>query len=142
MKNTTLKKEIFFNKPSLVLRVKATMIDAILVIILMYLFSIVLNHLDIESGLIRGVCLALAFLYEPILVSKNRTIGQKIMGLKVANYRTFTDLDSTNDISILSSLFRYAVKIVLGWISLLTIHSDKYGQALHDKMANSIVLKK
>ena len=67
-------KEFYFNKPSLVLRVKSIMIDSIIIIVLMYIAYLLLDNLGIESGKIRGIALGLIFLYEPVLTAVNRTI--------------------------------------------------------------------
>ena len=129
----------YFNKPSLILRVKSTLIDSVVIIILMYLASIVLNSLGVQSGGIRGMVLIFIFLYEPILVTLSRTIGQKIMGLRVRKFGEYVNANSNVNINIVESLLRYIGKIMLGWISLLTIHSDKYGRAIHDKLGRSLM---
>jgi uncharacterized RDD family membrane protein YckC len=130
----------YFNKPGLMERMKSTLIDACVVIFLLYLASMLLNSLGIESGVVKAFFLVLVFLYEPIAMAMDRTIGQRMMGLKVVNFSLYKNNDKTIKINILSSLVRYAAKLFLGWISLLTIHSDKYGQAIHDKLGNSVVL--
>lgn len=129
----------YFNKPSLVLRVKSIMIDSLVVILLMYLTSIFLDILNVESGKIRGLCLVFILLYEPILVAISRTVGQKVMGLRLRNYNNLIELNKKTNINILSSMIRFIGKITLGWISLLTIHSNVYGQAIHDIIGNSIM---
>jgi uncharacterized RDD family membrane protein YckC len=134
-----MKEEFYFYKPSLLLRVKAMMIDSFIIVILMMIATFLLNTLNIQSGLVRGIFFVLIFLYEPIFVSFNRTLGQKIMGLRVLKYNVFTENGVHENISIFSSIFRYVFKYLLGWISLLLIHSDKYGQAIHDKIGNSVM---
>ena len=105
----------------------------------MTIISKILGILQIESGLIRGLCLGLIILYEPILVVFGGTVGQKIMGLRVIKNSTYMAKKSLHNINIIESLIRYAMKILLGWISLLTIHGDIYGRAIHDKVGNSIM---
>jgi len=130
---------IFFNKPSLVLRIKSMMIDSVVLILLMYLATIILESLNVKSGSIRGIILVLVFLYEPTAVVFNRTIGQKIIGLRVRKFNKYTESDEKVNINIANSLVRFGFKLVLGWVSLLTIHTDTYGQAIHDKLGNSIM---
>ncbi|MBK8627311.1 MAG: RDD family protein [Saprospiraceae bacterium] len=127
----------YFNKPNLVLRVKSMRVDSFIIIALMYVAFLLLDNLGIDSGKIKGTILGLIFLYEPILTSINRTIGQKIMGLRVRTFGEYKNNGKRINISMVSSIIRYITKILLGWISLLTIHSDKYGQAIHDKIGNS-----
>ena len=131
--------EIFFNKPSLTHRIKSMIIDTMVLIFLMMLFTNILGALDIKSGLVRGICFGLVVLYEPILVTMGSTIGQKIVGLSVINYAHYKKDNKKHNIHFISSLIRYALKISLGWLSLLTIHSDIYGRAIHDKGGNSIM---
>jgi len=131
--------EITFNRPSLLTRIKSMLADSLVVIALMTIAATILNMLNIESGLVRGITLSIILLYEPIMVAIDRTIGQRIMGLRVRNYAKFINEDTSENITIFYSLFRFAAKILLGWISLLTIHSNTYGQAIHDKVGNSVM---
>ncbi len=138
-KEYSMDDQIYFNKPSLVLRIKSTLIDSLVIILLMLVMSSILGILKIESGMLRGICFALVILYEPILVTFGGTIGQRIMGLRVRNFYSYSKNKSTHNINIFYSLIRYFMKILLGWISLLTIHSDNYGQAIHDKTGGSVM---
>ena len=131
--------KIYFYKPQLIKRIKSMMLDTVLIIFLMFLMSLILGVLNIESGLVRGICLGLVVLYEPILVTFGGTIGHRIMGLRVRSFSSYSTDKSENSINFFYSLIRFATKILLGWISLLTIHSDDYGQAMHDKVGNSIM---
>jgi len=131
--------KVYFNKPSLMHRIKSMIIDAVVIIALMMLMSWILGILNIESGMVRGICLGLVILYEPILVSVGGTIGQRLVGLRVRSFSSYSKDKSKRSINFLYSLMRYAIKLMLGWISLLTIHSDDYGQAIHDKIGNSLM---
>ena len=129
-------------KPSLILRVKSTIIDSVVIILLMFLSAFVLNSLKIESGEIRLIAMLSIIFYEPIFVTLGGTIGQRIMGLKLIKSSSYKRYGNELNIHILNSFLRYFAKLLLGWISLLTIHSDKYGQAIHDKIGNSIMTYK
>ncbi len=133
--------EIYFDKPGLILRIKSTLIDTVVLIALMLLISAVLNGLDIASGAVRGICLVAIWFYEPVFTSFNRTFGQMIMGLEV---RRMADLQNRVDprpISFPAAIIRFIVKILLGWLSLLTIHSSRYGQAIHDNASDSVMIR-
>jgi len=130
--------EVIFFKPSMILRVKSMFIDSLVLVALMYLASLVLNSFNIESGSIRGLFLII-FLYEPIATSLGQTLGQKIMGLRVRRFKSNVHDNQPRNINIVLSLIRFWGKIFLGWISLLTIHTSKYGQAIHDKLSSSIM---
>lgn len=131
--------EIKFNRPYLLTRIKSMLADSVVVIILMIIASIILNALQIESGLVRGITLLLILMYEPIMVTIDRTIGQRMMGLRVRNYEKLADDHAPQNINIFFSILRYLAKVLLGWLSLLTIHSNTYGQAIHDKVGNSVM---
>ena len=61
------------------------------------------------------------------------------MGIRVRKFKRYKNKKESKNINILSSLLRFTFKLLLGWISLLSIHSDTYGQALHDKISNSLM---
>jgi hypothetical protein len=64
--------------------------------------------------------------------------GEQIFEGKVPKIIKASLIMKTN-INIFYSIFRYLSKLLLGWISLLTIHSDDYGRAIHDKIGNSVM---
>ena len=121
------------------LRIKSMMIDAVVVIVLMMIASQILNFFNVESGLIKGLTLGLIAFYEPVLISFNRTVGQKFMGLRVRNFKAYSTSGESININIFWSILRFITKSLLGWISLLTIHSNDYGKAIHDSVANSVM---
>jgi len=81
-----------------------------------------------------------ALFYEPIFTCLGRTIGQKVMGLKVIKLSDMKRDNSYTNISIFQAFARFILKILLGWVSLLTIHSNSYGQAIHDIAADSVMV--
>ena len=115
------------------------LIDTMFLIGLAYFLTLFLESMNIVSGESRKIALAIILLYEPILVAIGGTVGQRIMGLRVRVKKSFVEKREKKNINFFSSLLRYISKILLGWISLLTIHSDKYGQALHDKIGSSVM---
>jgi len=129
----------YFNKPSLIKRIKSMIADTVVIVILMFIASFVLNNLNVESGMIRGITLAIILLYEPLLTSFNRTIGQKIVGIRVRKYNTLIQEGKNVNINLAYSFIRYLTKIFFGWISLITIHSNHYGKAIHDTIGNSVM---
>ena len=132
-------KKVYFSKPPLLLRIKSIFIDMIVVILVMMIALKVLTICSIESGTIRGIVLALILLYEPIFTSLNRTLGQKMMGLRVRSFSTLKNSKESKNINIVWSMLRFLIKSILGWLSLLTIHSNTYGKAIHDSIANSVM---
>ena len=135
----TSTKAHYFHKPDLLLRIKSMMIDAVVVIGLMYLSTILLEMLHITSGTARIVLIGLIALYEPIMVTMNRTIGQQIMGLRVRQYELLAKSGERKNINFFFSLVRYAIKLLLGILSLFTVHSNQQRQAIHDQASNSVM---
>lgn len=136
----TQEEEFFFAKPPLIQRIKSTIIDTAVIFILMLIASKVLQSLDIESGSVNAILIVLILLYEPICISLGKTLGQKITGLKVSRLNNYIENGETKKLNFFLAFARYMSKVLLGWISLLTIHSDKYGQAIHDKIGSSVML--
>jgi len=132
-------KEFYFAKPALVSRIKSSLIDVVVIFILMLIASKVISAFDLDSSIFNAIIFATICLYEPIFTSLGQTIGQKIVGLKVVRIRSYLDEKKSENINIFLSIARYITKGFLGWISLLIVTSDKYGQALHDKVGSSVV---
>lgn len=130
----------YFNKPGLMVRIKSTFIDSVITVGLLFFVSEVFNSIEIKSGIIRAIPFMAAILYEPLFTAYGRTIGQKLMGIRVINYFKYQKTEEVKNINFFNALVRYFFKIALGWISLLSVHSDKYGRAIHDSLGNSVVI--
>jgi uncharacterized RDD family membrane protein YckC len=126
--------------PSFLVRIKSMFIDALVIVLLMYGATIVLEVLKADSGMMHTLAFVLIFLYEPICTTLNRTLGQAIMGIRVRNFNALSENGIYKNISFPYALFRFIVKTLLGWISFVTIHSDPDSRAIHDKMANSVMV--
>jgi len=61
------------------------------------------------------------------------------MGLKVQKFSFLENENQKSNLNIFSSVIRFFTKILLGWLSLLTIHGDDYGRAIHDKLGDSVM---
>ena len=127
--------ENYANLPS---RVKAALIDGVLIILVMYATSEILSQYEDVPSWIRVVAFLFIFvLYEPIFVSAfGQTLGHSNVGLHVKR-----ESDTTKNINFPLALLRYLVKLFLGWISLLTVTGNTKKKAIHDFVANSIVIE-
>ncbi len=77
--------------PALIDRFKSTMIDTVVIIFGMFIFSKLLDAADPSDGTIRGVVLVLVFvLYDPLCTCFGCTVGNYFMGIRV---RRFEDPD-------------------------------------------------
>ncbi|MBI1307398.1 MAG: RDD family protein [Bacteroidetes bacterium] len=119
-------------------RVKAFFFDQLFMIFLAILASRFLGEEGNVPDSYRIVAFILiVFIYEPFCTSVlGFTLGHYLMRIRVRRRS-----DETRKINILAAIFRYVLKICLGWISLLTISSSKRKTAIHDIVAGSVVLK-
>ena len=118
-------------------RLKAMLIDAFCMMMVMLLFSTLLDEINRPLVLARVIMfMAIWVLYEPICIAYGCTIGQYLMHIRVRRIR-----DTTKNIHIVLSYMRYIIKFVLGWLSFLSIAFNQQRQAIHDMAVESVVIK-
>lgn len=124
------------NYAQLSTRIKAAFVDTVVLIILMYSATEILNLFDVVPNYIRIIIFTFLFLlYEPILVSiYGATIGHFFNDIVVKNEK-----DETKNLIFPKAILRYILKFLLGWLSFLTLSGNEKKQAIHDLAANSIV---
>ncbi len=88
---------------------------------------------------IRLLAFVLIFiLYDPLLTSIfGGTVGHMLLGIRVKR-----ESDTQMNIPFLLAIVRFIVKVLLGWVSLLTVSGNKKGKAIHDLVVRSVVLYK
>ena len=120
-------------------RVKAAFTDSLVVVGLMILITYVFSTFENVPDSARMIAFLFVFgLYDPIFTSAfGATIGHMIIGIKV----TRADNQDKKIIFPLA-LLRFALKVLLGWISLLTVGSHKQNMAIHDIVGRSLVVFK
>ena len=126
------------NYALLIDRIKSAVIDSIVIIGFMYAFTEILSLFDTVPNYVRIILFAFVFLiYEPLLVSLfGQSIGHSYIKIKVVR-----DTESQKNISFPVAVIRFLCKVFLGWLSLLTVTGNKKKKAIHDLIANSIVIK-
>lgn len=118
-------------------RIQSSFIDMILIILMMFVFASILDRYENVPDWVRIILfIGLWAAYEPVCTSLGCTLGNYIKGIRVRQHDS-----ATKRINIFQALIRYVVKIVLGWISFLTIHSNHERRAIHDFMAGSVMIK-
>ncbi len=123
--------------PDLSDRIQSSFIDALFLIVLMFLFAPALDKFENIPDWVRISLFAGLFLvYEPVCTFLGCTLGNFIKGIRVRR-----DADSSKRINLFSALIRYLIKISLGWISFLTINSNYKKRAIHDFVAGSVMIK-
>ncbi len=127
------------NYPGLLERVKALIADSVCIILFMMTLSYLYSSLDNVSDTVRKISfLFVFFLYDPIFTSTfGGTIGHMIIGLRVKKQSEYKQ-----NINLFQAILRYIVKALLGWLSLLTVLSNKEKRAIHDLASGSIILYK
>lgn len=123
--------------PDLVTRVKAVFVDTVILIILMFVFTSIFENMKEVPQWARVVSFIFIFVaYDPLFTSlAGGTLGHLAMGLRVRD-----NTSETKRIIFPMAVIRYAIKLLLGWVSFLTISSNPKGRALHDMVAMSVVV--
>lgn len=122
--------------PELKLRIQSTFIDTILVVVMMFVFASVLDKFEAVPDWVRIFLFILLFLiYEPLSMTMGCTLGNYLNGIRVRK-----EEDTSKKINFLQAIVRYPVKICLGWISFLTIHSNPKKRAIHDMVSGSVMI--
>jgi hypothetical protein len=94
-------------------------LDLVIVIILSFLASSVLDNMEDPPNWVRiALFFGIWLLYEPLLTAFAVTPGQFIKGIRVRQER-----DRSKRIGVFPALVRYITKIILGWISFLSMHT-------------------
>lgn len=124
--------------PTLSDRVQSTFIDSLFIVALMFISASSLDKYENAPDWIR---IALFFgiwaIYEPLFTTLGGTIGNRLKGIRVRSHQA-----PSKRINFLQAFLRFIVKMALGWISFLTIHSNKERRAIHDMAAGSVMVKK
>ncbi len=124
--------------PRLIRRIQACLIDSIVFAIIFFGSFLLVSSLKVESLWLKIIIIFLPiFILEPALVSvTGGTIGHHLIKLKVQN------VNNSRNINILLASFRFILKSVLGTISLIFVLTTRRHQAIHDFLANSVVVYK
>lgn len=118
-------------------RVKAVIIDSLIIVAAMYLISEVLDSFENVAVLIKMFCFALILLYDPIFTSLyGGTIGHSFCNISVKK-----ESDLSENISFPLAILRYLIKTSLGWISLISVTANDKRKAIHDFLAKSVVIE-
>lgn len=123
--------------PTLSDRVQSTFIDSLFIVILMFTFGSLIEKYEGTPDWVRMVLfIAIAAVYEPLCTSFGFTIGNYIKGIRVRSAS-----DNVKKINVFQAIIRYVLKIVFGWLSFITIHSNQQRRAIHDLAAGSVMIK-
>lgn len=122
--------------PFMLERIQSIVIDSILIIACMIIFSDVLSNFNDVPNWLRAILLISLFLYEPITTTFGGTIGNNIKGIRVRK-----NGDEIRSINFFQALIRYFFKLLLGWFSFITIFSSTKKRAIHDIISGTVMVK-
>lgn len=124
--------------PTLLERIQSTFIDTLVIMAAMFAIAVVLKEFELIPDWVRiTLFLAIWLVYEPLSTTLGGTLGNYLKGIRVRSNN-----DYHHKINFLQALVRYLIKITLGWISFLFIHSNDSRRALHDLAAGSVMVKR
>lgn len=124
------------NYPSVLDRIKSTLIDSIIIIACMLLFTDILEMFDNVPNWVRATLFISLLMYEPVCTSFGGTFGNLKMKIRVRK-----NANETERINIFQSTIRYFFKVLLGWVSFLAIFVSPKSRTLHDMICGSIMIK-
>jgi uncharacterized RDD family membrane protein YckC len=125
------------NYPGIFARVKAIVIDGIVIIILMFVVSYIFSLFENVPDYARIIAFVFIFLlYDPLFTTIfGGTIGHILIGIRVKR-----ESNMQKNIIFPLAILRYIVKAILGVISLLTVTGNKKKKAIHDYLVRSVVV--
>ena len=123
--------------PELTDRIQSTFIDTLVLVILMFAWAIILEKIQDPPDWLRMTMFFVIWgVYEPVCTSLGFTLGNYIKGIRVRRIS-----NTSKKINIFQAFIRYVFKVLLGWISFLTIGSNPQSRAIHDMVAGSVMIK-
>jgi len=123
--------------PALSERIQSTFIDTLFIVFLMFAASGVLDRYDNTPDWIRiTLFISLWVLYEPLCTVMGGTIGNRVKGIRVRQHS-----NEQRKINLAQAFVRYVLKLLLGWISFLTMHNNTQRRAIHDIASGSVMVK-
>jgi len=122
--------------PSLSQRILSTVVDQILILVLMLVIAAALDVFHPPDWLRVALFFGIWGVYEPVCMTRGCTLGNYVIGLRARQFQ-----DDTKKVSIIQAYVRYIVKVLLGWLSFLTINTNKQRRAIHDIAASTVMIK-
>jgi uncharacterized RDD family membrane protein YckC len=123
--------------PSLTQRMQSLVIDQALILAMMLVSAGVLDRFEKPPDWVR---IALFFsiwgVYEPVCMAFACTLGNFILGIRARRVN-----DPTKRMNLVQAYIRYITKLVLGWLSFVTLNMNKERRAIHDLIASTVMIK-
>ena len=129
--------------PDLKTRIQSIFIDSMLMIALMFLSAWILDKInpsqqEEEDGMLRAIIfISIWGVYEPLSMTLGGTLGNYLMKIRARKFS-----DNKKKMNLLQAYVRFMVKLLLGWLSFLTINSNKERRAIHDLVGGTVMIAK
>lgn len=135
IRDNQLMEETLF--PSIMNRVQALFFDFWIIVGATFILSHLLENFygDVITGIRAILFVFLVAVYEPVGNMTGGTIGYRTMGMRLKKYES-----PSENIGFRQAYLRFIAKIILGWVSLISISSDPFKRAFHDKVSGTIVV--
>lgn len=123
--------------PSILKRIESTFYDSIITVGGGFTLLAILGVGEETSGYLKLFIVAIIWsLYDAICLSKlGGTLGNKFTKLKTVDFT-----NPNQNITFSKGFIRFWVKLISGIVSIITLNFNKEKRAIHDNVANSIVL--
>jgi hypothetical protein len=122
--------------PTIKTRYFSTVIDVIIILLLGIGISALIEEIGQVPDYIRGILfIVIVFLYEPVLVSFGSTIGQLLLNIRVRSFK-----NPEKRLAFPFAVFRFGIKLFLGWLSFITVTFNVNKRAIHDFASGSIMI--
>ena len=126
-----------YEYPSLSDRIQSIIIDQVFIVALMFASASLLDKYENAPDWIRIVLFfGILAIYEPFCMMFGCTIGNYAKRIRGRKYE-----DPTKRMNVFQAYLRYFIKILLGWLSFLTIGMNKEKRAIHDLAASTVMIK-
>src|SRR5262245_39990274 len=122
--------------PRVLRRVRAALIDSVAFVVLFYLWVFWAGLVENAHLVVKVAPLVAGFLIlEPGLVAwTGGSIGHHVMGLRIR------DAVADHNIGFVRATVRAAIRVLLGWVSLVFIFLTRKHQAIHDYVSRTVVV--
>jgi hypothetical protein len=105
--NSTLDQE--YRYPTLVSRYKALLIDGLLILFSLVIIMVIVQDSQLRTPIMVSSVLILLLTYEQVLTTYSKTVGQRLIGIKVRKHG-----DPEKRITLLNAYLRWFIKALLG----------------------------
>jgi len=122
--------------PTILERSQSILIDSIIIIACMYIFSDTLDSFKNVPNWVRIILFTSLLMYEPLCTTFGATLGNHKMEIRVRK-----NSDTSKRINIFQAIIRYIFKVIFGWFSFMGIFTNSKKRAIHDLISGSVMIK-